>query len=191
MYKLNIRNISISITILFFLLFFVFLILGTLSEKAPKINRGVNTIMGEVGISAPEGTKFTLKNLKGETVNLEDFKGKPVVIDFWSSWCGPCIKEAGVLADGYKEWNFRGVEFVGIAIWDDKNSIENFIQNNDIQYEILIDKEGFTAVNFGVIAVPEKFFVKSDGSFAFKINGPLDMKSLDKYISRLLEEEKK
>mgnify|MGYP001049753898 CR=1 FL=1 len=191
MYKLNIRHISISITILFFLLFFVFLILGTLSEKAPKINRGVNTIMGEVGISAPEGTKFALKNLKGETVNLEDFKGKPVVIDFWSSWCGPCIKEAGVLADGYKEWNFRGVEFVGIAIWDDKNSIENFIQNNDIQYEILIDKEGFTAVNFGVIAVPEKFFVKSDGSFAFKINGPLDMKSLDKYISRLLEEEKK
>ena len=63
----------------------------------------------------------------------------------------------------------RGVEFVGIAIWDEKNSIDKFIKNYDIQYEILIDKEGFTAVNFGVIAVPEKFFVKSDGSFAFKI----------------------
>jgi thiol-disulfide isomerase/thioredoxin len=170
MHKLSIRNISIFITILFFLLFFVFLIIGTLSEKAPKINRGVNTIMGEVGISAPEGTKFALQNLSGEIVKLEDFNGKPVVIDFWSSWCGPCIKEAKVLADGYKEWKFREVEFVGIAIWDENKSIEAFIQNNDIQYEILIDKEGLTAVNFGVIAVPEKFFVKSDGTFAFNIN---------------------
>ena len=189
--KFNIRNFSISVTIIFFLLFFIFLILGTLSEKAPKIDRGVNTIMGEVGISAPEGTLFELKNLKGEIINLEDFKGKPLVIDFWSSWCGPCIKEASILSDGYKEWNFRGVEFVGIAIWDEKNSIDKFIKNYDIQYEILIDKEGFTAVNFGVLAVPEKFFVKSDGSFAVKINGPVETKSLDKYISRLLEEEKK
>ncbi len=191
MHKLNLRNISISITILFLILFFIFLTLGTLSEKTPKINRGVNSTMGEVIISAPEGTQFELKNLNGENINLEDYKGIPVVIDFWSSWCGPCIKEASVLSDGYKEWNFKGVEFVGIAIWDDKNSIENFIKNNDIQYEILIDKEGFTAVNFGVIAVPEKFFVKSDGTFAFKVNGPLDMNSLDKYISRLLKEDKK
>ncbi|MEC7837267.1 MAG: TlpA disulfide reductase family protein, partial [Chloroflexota bacterium] len=191
MHKLNLRNISISITILFLILFFIFLTLGTLSEKAPKINRGVNSTMGEVIISAPEGTQFELKNLNGENINLEDYKGIPVVIDFWSSWCGPCIKEASVLSDGYKEWNFKGVEFIGIAIWDDKNSIENFIKNNDIQYEILIDKEGFTAVNFGVIAVPEKFFVRSDGTFAFKVNGPLDMNSLDEYISRLLEEDKK
>ena len=191
MHKLILRNISISITILFLILFFIFLTLGTLSEKTPKINRGVNSTMGEVIISAPEGTQFELKNLNGENINLEDYKGIPVVIDFWSSWCGPCIKEASVLSDGYKEWNFKGVEFVGIAIWDDKNSIENFIKNNDIQYEILIDKEGFTAVNFGVIAVPEKFFVKSDGTFAFKVNGPLDMNSLDKYISRLLKEDKK
>jgi thiol-disulfide isomerase/thioredoxin len=189
MNKLNIRNLSITITILFFILFFVFLVLGTLSEKAPKINKGVNTIMGEVNVSVPEGTQFELNNINGEKINIEDFKGKPLVIDFWSSWCGPCIKEADVLADGYKEWKFKGVEFVGIAIWDDNKSIKDFMKNNDIQYEILIDKEGFTAVNFGVIAVPEKFFVKSDGSFAFKINGPLDMKSLDKYISRLLEED--
>ncbi len=190
MNKLNIRNLSITITILFFILFFVFLVLGTLSEKAPKINKGVNTITGEVNVSVPEGTQFELNNLKGEKINIEDFKGKPLVIDFWSSWCGPCIKEADVLSDGYKEWKFKGVEFVGIAIWDNNKSIKDFMKNNDIQYEILIDKEGFTAVNFGVIAVPEKFFVKSDGSFAFKINGPLDMKSLDKYISRLLEEDK-
>ena len=131
MHKLNLRNISISITILFLILFFIFLTLGTLSEKTPKINRGVNSTMGEVIISAPEGTQFELKNLNGENINLEDYKGIPVVIDFWSSWCGPCIKEASVLSDGYKEWNFKGVEFIGIAIWDDKNSIENFIKNTD------------------------------------------------------------
>jgi len=190
MIKFNSKNIIAVISILFFSAFFIILILGNLSEKTPKISKGVNTITGEVEISAPEGTTFDLINISGQKINLSKYRGKPLVIDFWSSWCGPCIKEARVLSEGYKEWNFRGVEFVGIAVWDSKNSIKDFVENNDIQYEIVIDKDGFTAVNFGVIAVPEKFFVKSDGSFAFKINGPIDKESLDSYITRLIKEDK-
>ena len=190
MIKFNSKNIIAVISILFFSAFFIILILGNLSEKTPKISKGVNTITGEVEISAPEGTTFDLINISGQKINLSKYRGKPLVIDFWSSWCGPCIKEARVLSEGYKEWNFIGVEFVGIAVWDSKNSIKDFVENNDIQYEIVIDKDGFTAVNFGVIAVPEKFFVKSDGSFAFKINGPIDKESLDSYITRLIKEDK-
>ena len=187
---INYKNLIIIISFLFLVLFFSLMIAGSVSEKTPKINLGVNSILGEVSISAPEGTKFSLETIDGKRINLSDYKGKPLVIDFWSSSCGRCIKEAYILSDAQKEWSFRGINFVGIAVWDQPNEIQEFINKYDIQYDIIIDNNGSTAVDFGVIAVPEKFFVKSDGSFAFKINGPNNKKSLDGYLERLLQEDK-
>jgi|TARA_B110000263_G_scaffold220223_1_gene207968 thiol-disulfide isomerase/thioredoxin len=188
---INTKNLILTISIVFLLIFFSILIAGSISEKAPKINMGVNSILGEVNVSAPIGSSFELENLIGEKIKLSDYKGKPLLIDFWSSWCGPCIKEAKILSEAEKEWKFRGIEFIGIAVWDNQEQIIQFMENYDIQYDIVIDKNGYTAVDFGVIAVPEKFFVRSDGSFAFKVNGPNNKESLDKYLSRLLDEDKK
>ena len=188
---INTNNLILTTSIIFLIVFFSLLIAGSISEKTPKINMGVNSILGEVKVSAPAGSSFELENLKGEKINLSDYKGKPLLIDFWSSWCGPCIKEAEILSEAEKEWKFRGIEFIGIAVWDNKDQIIEFMENYDIQYDIVIDKNGYTAVDFGVIAVPEKFFVRSDGSFAFKVNGPNNKESLDKYLSRLLDEDKK
>ncbi len=188
---INTNNLILTTSIIFLIVFFSLLIAGSISEKTPKINMGVNSILGEVKVSAPAGSSFELENLKGEKINLSDYKGKPLLIDFWSSWCGPCIKEAEILSKAEKEWKFRGIEFIGIAVWDNKDQIIEFMENYDIQYDIVIDKNGYTAVDFGVIAVPEKFFVRSDGSFAFKVNGPNNKESLDKYLSRLLDEDKK
>lgn len=187
----NTKNLILIISIIFLVTFFLLLIAGSLSDKTPKINMGVNSILGEVRVSVPDGSTFELENLLGEKINLSDYKGKPLLIDFWSSWCGPCIKEAKILSEAEKEWKFRGIEFIGIAVWDNHNEIKQFIENYDIQYDIVIDQNGYTAVDFGVIAVPEKFFVRSDGSFAFKVNGPNNKESLDKYLSRLLDEDKK
>ena len=188
---LSTKNLIAFTSFLFLILFFSLMIAGSLSEKTPKINLGVNSVLGEVDISAPEGTNFSLENLDGKNVNLSDYQGSPLVIDFWSSWCGPCIKEASILSEAEKEWSFRGIKFIGIAVWDESDQIKEFMNKYNIQYDIVIDKNGSTAVDFGVIAVPEKFFVTSDGSFAFKINGPNNKESLDGYLSRLLEEDKK
>ena len=59
------------------------MIAGSVSEKTPKINLGVNSILGEVSISAPEGTKFSLETIDGKRINLSDYKGKKVVLFFY------------------------------------------------------------------------------------------------------------
>ena len=176
------RNTFQIIIVLVFFSIFIILILGSLNTSTPKINMGVNTQRGEVSVSAPENSDFILKNIDGNELQLSNHLGRPVVLDFWSSWCGPCIQEAQILSDAYIEWRNEGV--------DEKN-IKDFIDKYDIQYNIAIDNSGMTAVDFGIVAVPEKFFIYSDGSFAFKINGPNNKDSLDGYIARLLNEDKK
>jgi len=185
------KNIFQIIIVLVIFSIFIILILGSLNTSTPKINMGVNTQRGEVSISAPENSDFILKNIDGNELQLSKYLGRPVVLDFWSSWCGPCIQEAQILSDAYIEWSSEGVEFIGIAIWDNEQNIKAFKDKYNIQYNIAMDNSGRTAVDFGIVAVPEKFFIYSDGSFAFKINGPNNKDSLDGYIVRLLNEDKK
>ena len=86
---------------------------------------GVNSNFGEVRLSVEPDADFLLETLDGSTISLEQFRGKVVVTDFWSSWCAPCRAEGPVLAETYRERRDRGVEFVGIAIWDERDSVRS------------------------------------------------------------------
>ena len=141
---LSTKNLIAFMSFLFLILFFSLMIAGSLSEKTPKINLGVNSVLGEVDISAPEGTNFSLENLDGKNVNLSDYQGSPLVIDFWSSWCGPCIKEASILSEAEKEWSFRGIKFIGIAVWDESDQIKEFILNNNKNIDFCLCEIGGT-----------------------------------------------
>ncbi|MFH1560175.1 MAG: DnaJ domain-containing protein [Chloroflexota bacterium] len=79
---------------------------------------GMNDAFGEVSIQERPAPDFTLQLLDGGSITLADLKGKVVMIDFWASWCTPCREEAPGLAQVYREYQVRGVEFIGISIWD-------------------------------------------------------------------------
>jgi len=92
----------------------------------------------EEGQMAPN---FTLHNLKGETVSLESFKGKPIVLDFWATWCLPCRKSLPELAKLDKKYRGKGVVFLGLSI-DDPDSYDNqyvaeFKDQYGVEYEVL------------------------------------------------------
>jgi cytochrome c biogenesis protein CcmG, thiol:disulfide interchange protein DsbE len=111
----------------------------------------------ETGSLAPE---FDLPTLEGDsTLSSDELKGKPVVMNFWASWCAPCREEAPLLERTWREYRKEGVLFVGINIRDSLTDARRFVEEFDITYPVVRDESLRLANDLGVYGLPETFFV--------------------------------
>ncbi|MDA1257152.1 MAG: TlpA disulfide reductase family protein [Chloroflexi bacterium] len=148
----------------------------------------VNQSLGERDVSAQVGADFALPALDGDgTVRLSDFRGKIVMVDFWSSWCPPCRQESPALEAAYQDFRDQGVEFVGIAIWDVDSETRKFRDAFGLEYPIVVDSNGRAAVEWGVVGLPEKFFVDREGRVVKKYAGPMTRDRLGLELREMLE----
>lgn len=164
------------------------IIWGVIQNDGRAGRPGINESFGEATLSVEPDADFELTTLDGRVISIADFRGKIVVIDFWSSWCAPCRAEGPVLADTYNKWRERGVEFIGIAIWDTDKAVQEFIEFYGIDYTNGIDESGLLAVEFGVSGIPEKFFVNPDGEIVKKVVGPNTREILDGILTKMTDE---
>ena len=147
----------------------------------------VNTQFGEVAIQEGPAREFTLNLFDGRTLSLTDLRGKVVLVDFWASWCPPCRQEASGLAQVYREYEGRGVEFVGIDIWDTDSEAQKYLTRYDVTYPNGLDERGVIAVDYGVTGIPEKYFITPDGHLAKRFIGPMEKEKLRQVLDVLLE----
>ena len=147
---------------------------------------GVNNVFGEISIQEKLAPNFTLQLLDGGSVTLADLKGKVVLIDFWASWCPPCREEAPGLAKVYREYQERGVEFIGISIWDRLGDAEDYVQRFGITYPSGLDSEGTILVDYAVRGIPEKFFIDAQGRMVAKYIGPSTVEGLRETLDQML-----
>lgn len=124
--------------------------------------------------------------VSGERVDLDDLRGRVVMIDFWSSWCVACRVEAADLAQVYREYDNTDVEFVGIAVWDRPADADEHIERYDVTYLNILDPRGTMAVSYGVRGVPEKFFLDAEGHIVRKLIGPVSAEELRNILDGLL-----
>lgn len=138
---------------------------ATRSSSPPIIPASSRALLRE-GLPAPQ---FTLNELSEETapgsVTLADLKGKPVMINFWASWCPPCREETPALIEAYNDLKREdvNVEFVGIGTSDDKANLLKFAQNNAIPYIVVEDLDGKMSDAYGVRGMPTTVFLDSAG----------------------------
>lgn len=147
---------------------------------------GINSEFGEVTIEQRAAPDFVQESLSGGTVRLSGLRGKVVMVDFWSSWCPPCRDEAPTLAEVYREYEGREIEFVGVAIWDDPRRVNGYVEEFALPYLNLVDEKGRIAIDYGVAGIPEKFFIDIKGNLVRKFVGPIDSESLREALDTLL-----
>jgi cytochrome c biogenesis protein CcmG, thiol:disulfide interchange protein DsbE len=125
---------------------------------------------------------FALREVgSGAPVSLTQFRGKPVVLNFWATWCGPCYEEHPILVANARRLGSQA-QFIGVVFQDTEEKIMKFLNDRGSAYPTVIDEAGKTAIAYGVGGIPETFFLKADGTIVAKHSGPL---STDQLLANL------
>jgi peroxiredoxin len=146
---------------------------------------------GESGKDSDENPAgdFTLEPVDGGgKISLRDFKGQPVVLNFWATWCGPCKEELPVFQKMWDKYKDEDVVFLGVDVMDDRTNASEFIKNSGISYTMLYDQEGDVSSKYKVIALPATFFINKEGEIEVKNYGPFIGKDGEKKFKLYMKE---
>lgn len=108
---------------------------------------------------------FNLRNLAGETVSLKDFYGRPVLLNFWASWCGPCRAEMPFFQEIYEdeEWQKAGLVILAINLQESRDTVAAFLESNGFTFTVLLDSDGEVGLRYNVRGIPATFFIDGEG----------------------------
>ena len=134
---------------------------------------------------------FTLQDLDGKNVSLAGLRGKVVVLDFWATWCPPCVKEIPHFVELHEQYKDKGVEIVGISLDDAGISVvKAFVQKYQIKYPILMTDGRVDKAFGGISGIPTTFVIDSAGNISKKYVGYNSKAVFETDIKALLAEAK-
>lgn len=183
------KALQILLLVFLFAVLLVTVVSGMKSNQSSKGDESQQSDLQEypdIGYLAPS---FTLKDLEGNNHELKDYRGKPVILNFWASWCAPCIKEAPnfiKLASQYRDEvqiltvNLTSVDSIGGA--------EAFAEYFGFEFPTLLDEEGDVAASYQIKPIPTTFFIDSEGVITDGVYGGLTWEDLEFRTKRLIEE---
>jgi cytochrome c biogenesis protein CcmG/thiol:disulfide interchange protein DsbE len=129
-----------------------------------------------IGSKAPQ---LAIQLFDGSTVSVSNLRGKPVVLDFWASWCVSCAEDLPILASASN--SHPGVAFVGAALQDTAGSLQQFEQRHPHPYPVGQIVDG-NYQSYGVVAPPVTVFINAQGMVVASFEGPLDTPTIDHYL---------
>jgi len=114
----------------------------------------------EIGRKAPD---FTLKDLDGNSVRLNDLRGKVVFLNFWATWCPPCRAEMPDIEEVHQKYRGQDVVVLGIDIQESLDKVRGFVEDGGYSWTMLLDSTGKIAITYKVRAIPTSYFIDREG----------------------------
>lgn len=163
-------------------------IAGCSSSPAPQASAPSVTsspIEGvQVGNLAPD---FQLPNLDGEALSLNELRGKPVILNFWATWCRPCVTEMPYLQEIHEEYSDEGLMLLAIDVNESPSQVEEFLQNNNLSLPVLLDIDGAVTKKYRIQVIPTTFFIDGDGVIQEKRMGAfINAAQIEKQLSKIM-----
>lgn len=146
-----------------------------------------DTSEGNTSFSAPD---FTVYDRDGNIVHLSDFFGKPVILNFWASWCGPCKMEMPDFEEIYKEYG-ETIHFVMVNLTDGSretmDTATTFLDNSGYTFPVYYDKDSDAAYTYQVYGIPVTYFINAEGHLIAQGSSALDAETIKRGIEMILE----
>lgn len=136
------------------------------------------------GLAFPD---FAEKDIKGAPISISQYKGKVVLVDFWATWCGPCVAELPNVQAAYAKYHPKGFEIVGISLDQSADKLKSFITEKNMTWQQYFDGRGWESKlgkKYGVNSIPATYLLDGDGKIVAKnLRGP----ALERELERLLK----
>ena len=162
---------------------------GRAAQDPDGADSGIGTRLGEE--TSPTKTfalpPATLEGFDdGPPVNLTDFRGAPLVVNFWATWCAPCVKEMPEFRDAAEELDGT-VAFLGVDVEDAPPNAEPFVERLGIDYPLAIDPQREFYRDVGNFGMPTTLLVDADGIVRYRQTGPLTRAELRDLLAKYLD----
>lgn len=129
---------------------------------------------------------FTEKDVTGKPLSVDNFKGKVVLVDFWATWCGPCVGEMPNVIATFQKHHANGFDIIGISLDQDKDKLTDFTKKKDMTWPQYFDGQGWgnkLAVKYGIESIPSNFLLDPEGKI---IDKDLRGEALENAVSKAL-----
>ena len=169
--------------------------LDIIAKETPKENTTVPNVSSDTEKEAPAKSitdavkiaalDFKLIDLNGKEVSLSDFKGKKVFLNFWASWCPPCISEMPDIEKLYTETKDSDLVILAVNLGEDKATVKDFSDTNKYNFKILLDTDQSVGKQYNISAIPTSYFIDKEGNIVSTVKGSISLEKMKSYISKL------
>lgn len=132
---------------------------------------------------APE---FARKDLAGKSVDLKNFRGKVVLLNFWATWCAPCQLEMPAFAAWQRQYGPDGLQVIGISMDDDATPVVGLVAKFKLNYPVLMGDANLGRQYGGVLGLPLTYLIDRDGVVRARFQGETDLKTIERRLQTIL-----